>query len=187
MPRVQITKEKILDTALRLLIRDGYEKVTIKAIANEIGCSTQPISWTFGNMENFRIALAEYALQYVNNKMHSAAGGAMEEYGRVGVVYIDMAFDEPHLVHFLHADEKRLQGSVGFGYSFDEKVKARRKKAFADQYGCTETQAERFMLDMLIYTQGLVSVILFGGLNIDKETAYRMLRETAEKIMSKGC
>ena len=68
MPKVKITKEKILDTALRLLIRDGYKKVTIKTIANEIGCSTQPISWTFGNMENFRIALAEYALQYVNKK-----------------------------------------------------------------------------------------------------------------------
>ena len=63
-PRVQIPKEKILETALQLLIRDGHEAITIKAVAKELGTSTQPISWTFGNMENFRTALAEYALNY---------------------------------------------------------------------------------------------------------------------------
>ncbi|MDY4839983.1 MAG: TetR family transcriptional regulator, partial [Lachnospiraceae bacterium] len=41
-PRVQIPKEKILETALQLLIRDGYEAITIKAVAKELGTSTQP-------------------------------------------------------------------------------------------------------------------------------------------------
>ena len=79
-------------------------------------------------MENFRVALAEYALSYANKKMYSASTNAMEEYGAVGIAYVDMAFDEPNLIRFLRSDEKRLQGSGGLGHSFDEKSKTERKK-----------------------------------------------------------
>ena len=55
MPRsVQITKEKILTAALDVLIREGYSAVSIKSIARELNCSTQPIAWQFGNMDNMR-------------------------------------------------------------------------------------------------------------------------------------
>ena len=178
-PRVQIPKEKILETALQLLIRDGHEAITIKAVAKELGTSTQPISWTFGNMENFRTALAEYALAYANQKMHSDSYDSMEAYGKVGTGYVDMAYDEPNLIRFLRLDEKRLQGSGGLGGSFDEKAKADRRKAFAGQYGCTEEEAEKFMLNMMIYTQGLVSMILADGINIAREDAHQLLHKMA--------
>ena len=43
----KIPKELILEYALKMLIRDGYAALNIKALAKEIGCSTQPISWHF--------------------------------------------------------------------------------------------------------------------------------------------
>ena len=179
MPKVQIPKEQVLEAALQLIIREGHEQVNIKTVAQELGRSTQTISWTFGNMENFRIALADYALAYANSKMRSDSSNAMEEYGRVGCGYIDMAIDEPNLIRFLRSDEKRLQGSGGLGGSFDNKMQAVRRTALARQYGCTDEEAGKFMLHMLIYTQGLVSMILAGGLNIDRKTAYSLLDETA--------
>ena len=69
MPRsVQITKEKILTAALDVLIRDGYSAVSIKSIARELNCSTQPIAWQFGNMDNMREALTKEAVTYANKK-----------------------------------------------------------------------------------------------------------------------
>lgn len=41
--KAQISKEIILETALRMLIREGYNSITVKTLAAEIGCSTQPI------------------------------------------------------------------------------------------------------------------------------------------------
>ena len=52
-----------------MLIRDGYDSINIKNVAKEIGCSTQPISWHFGNMDGFRTALTEKAGQYVKGKL----------------------------------------------------------------------------------------------------------------------
>ena len=182
-PKVQIQKEKILETAVQLLIRDGYEAITIKTVAKELGSSTQPISWTFGNMENFREAPAEYALEYANRKMHSDSDDPMEAYGKVGTGYIDMAFDEPNLIRFLRSDEKRLQGSGGLGGSFDDRAKADRQKKLAEQYCCTEEEAGKFMQNIVIYTQGLVSMILSGGLHIGREEAYQLVHEMAEILM----
>ena len=45
--KIQITKKIILETALQMLIRDGYTSITVKTLAAEIGCSTQPIVWHF--------------------------------------------------------------------------------------------------------------------------------------------
>lgn len=41
----RIPKDQILDAALKMLIRDGYDSINIKTLAKELGCSTQPISW----------------------------------------------------------------------------------------------------------------------------------------------
>ncbi len=97
----KIPKETILQHALDMLIRDGYSSINIKTLAKRIGCSTQPISWHFGNMENFRNALTEYALDYANEKMLSASEG-MSAFSNVGIGYINLAFDEPNLFRYLY-------------------------------------------------------------------------------------
>ena len=43
--KVTISRDMILEAALKILIRDGYAAVNIKTIASEIGCSTQPVVW----------------------------------------------------------------------------------------------------------------------------------------------
>ncbi len=53
--KTTISKEVILDAALKMLIRDGYASVNVKTLAAEIGCSTQPIVWHFENMEGLRL------------------------------------------------------------------------------------------------------------------------------------
>ena len=97
----KIPKETILQHALEMLIQNGYASINIKALAKRIGCSTQPISWHFGNMENFRNALTEYALDYANEKMLSASEG-MSAFSNVGIGYIDIAYDEPNLFRYLY-------------------------------------------------------------------------------------
>ena len=66
-----ISKELILHTALQMLIEEGYSSINIKTLSQKIGCSTQPLVWHFENMDGLRKALAEYALNYANDKNNS--------------------------------------------------------------------------------------------------------------------
>ena len=66
--KVTISRDMILEAALKILISDGYAAVNIKTIASEIGCSTQPVVWHFENMDGLRQALSEYAGEYAAKK-----------------------------------------------------------------------------------------------------------------------
>lgn len=54
MPKQRITKEMILDVAFKLTREKGYEQVVVKNIADEMGCSVQPVYSYFNNMEGVK-------------------------------------------------------------------------------------------------------------------------------------
>ena len=43
MPKQRITKEMVVEAAFTLARDGGMQEVTVKAIAEKIGCSVQPI------------------------------------------------------------------------------------------------------------------------------------------------
>ncbi len=185
MPKVQIPKEEILEAALQVILRDGHRGMNIKTVAAQLGRSTQTVSWAFGNMENFRKEVADYALSYANRKLLVDSPNVLEEYGGVGYHYIDLAFDAPNLIRFLRSDGKNLMAGGGFGGSFDPQKGEKRKRAMVALCGCTPEQAERYMLDVVIYTQGLVSLILAGGVPLSRENAHQLLATAGAALLPK--
>ena len=66
--KTQITRQIILENALQLLLKEGYEAITVKTLAERIGCSTQPIVWHFENMQGFRKAFLDYCIAYAKSR-----------------------------------------------------------------------------------------------------------------------
>ena len=64
MPAVKkVTREKIVDAAVRVLQEDGYSAVNARSVAKKLGCSTQPIYSEFQNMEELKAALTARAVE----------------------------------------------------------------------------------------------------------------------------
>ena len=55
-PKVKITKEDIISTALDLIRRGGDGQINARAVASALGCSTQPIFSNFKSMEELEEA-----------------------------------------------------------------------------------------------------------------------------------
>lgn len=174
-PKTQIPKEKILKTGLDLVIREGYEVINIKRLAKELGCSTQPISWSFGNMEAFREELFRYSLNYMNSKMRPNGTNPAAAFFSVGETYVNMAFDEPNLIRYLRTDSKGLVHLGGIGAVFDEEKNKSLREALCRVVGISEEKAREFMNTVVIYTQGLVTFIIDGTIMVSREGAIRML------------
>ena len=100
--KTTISREVILEAALKMLIRDGYASVNVKTLAAEIGCSTQPIVWHFESMEGLRRALSEYAMAYAAKKAASNYENKLESFEFLGRSYVKMALREPNLFKFLY-------------------------------------------------------------------------------------
>ncbi|MCI7768115.1 MAG: TetR/AcrR family transcriptional regulator [Oscillospiraceae bacterium] len=177
---VRIPKEKLLQTGLEMIKRDGYSSINITSLAKEAGCSTQPVAWHFGNMENFRKELSEFAQNYVNEKMRTDCSDPLMSFLHTGKVYVDMAFDEPKLVSFIRLGESGTVFSEGSGFVFDDKRNSALAAAIARKFGISEDTAAEFMQAAMVYTHGLTTLISTGVLSCERARAYEMLTDFGE-------
>lgn len=178
----KIPKETILKHALEMLIQNGYASINIKALAKRIGCSTQPISWHFGNMENFRNALTEYALGYANEKMLSASEG-MSAFSNVGIGYIDIAFDEPNLFRYLYMSGESGYHAGGFDIFTTADANSAMIEQIAKQLGISADKVNDFFRNTIIYTHGLACFVVSGLIKATKEELYAMVNQGAYGFM----
>lgn len=181
--KVQISKEIILQAALDMLIRDGYSSINVKTLAKEIGCSTQPIVWHFGNMDGLRMALAEYARVYANNKMLSAANHAVEAFEHIGRAYVEIAAKEPNLFRFLYLDENREKHINHFEAITASKGYADLIQKIADDLDIPEENAGRYLQNTVIYAHGIATLVATKVITASEEEMMTMINCAADAFL----
>lgn len=185
MPRsVQITREKILTAALDVLIREGYSAVSIKSIARELNCSTQPIAWQFGNMDNMREALTKEAVAYANQKMMPTSTNCIEAFWQIGYGYINLAFDTPNLFRFVYMGESKNYCRGGFNSILTDKGNAVLIDKLYQYLNISKEQADMLFQRMIVYTHGMVSLVVAGVLNCTKEQVYSIVKNFGLDLLS---
>ena len=180
--KATISKEVILDAALKMLIRDGYASVNVKTLAAEIGCSTQPIVWHFENMEGLRRALAEYAMK----KAATESANKLESFEFLGRSYVKMALKEPNLFKFLYLGENPM----GKPYNLKDVGRAKNKEMIAmiaEQTGLNEEQVIRFVRNTIIYSHGIATMLATGVLKGTEKEMMDMINKAADAfILNEG-
>ena len=184
--KATISKEVILDAALKMLIRDGYASVNVKTLAAEIGCSTQPIVWHFENMEGLRRVLAEYAMAYAAKKAASDSANKLESFEFLGRSYVKMALKEPNLFKFLYLGENPM----GKPYNLKDVGRAKNKEMIAmiaAQTGLNEEQVIRFVRNTIIYSHGIATMLATGVLKGTEKEMMDMINKAADAfILNEG-
>ncbi len=183
--KTQISREVILDTAFRKLIRDGYSTINITTLAQEIGCSTQPIAWHFGNMEGLRNALLQYSLAYMRN--HFALNGDATASMLTEIVrrYIDLAFDSPNLYKYLYmSDQDRAQTEElihAVRFQNNEKLLS----LLQEEYGVSREATQRYLLDLQFYVHGIASSVVAKVPFSSKEDVMSLIHDANEAFLDK--
>ena len=184
--KATISKEVILDAALKMLIRDGYASVNVKTLAAEIGCSTQPIVWHFENMECLRRALAEYAMVYAAKKAATDSANKLESFEFLGRSYVKMALKEPNLFKFLYLGENPM----GKPYNLKDVGRAKNKEMIAmiaAQTGLNEEQVIRFVRNTIIYSHGIATMLATGVIKGTEKEMMDMINKAADAfILNEG-
>ena len=174
----KIKKEDMLQAALELVSRDGYAALNIKAVARELGCSTAPISWQFGGMDGLREELIPFAEQYVEDKYYSWNENEVAAFEQRGRGTIDLALENPNLFRFLYTGERSQILSTGFRLQTNNPDTDNMYQKMADLLGITLNQVMDFAMTMMVYTQGIGTLIASGIVKDTKENMYRMLHNT---------
>ena len=183
--KTQISRELILDTAFRMLVRDGYGSINITTLAREIGCSTQPIAWHFGNMEGLRDALLRHCLDYMKNHFTLSGDSTVPMLAEIQRKYIDLAFDHPNLYKYLYmTDQDRMQTEAllqTLRFPSCEKI----LHLLQQEYDVNEEAARRYLLDLQLYVHGIASFAVSKIPFSSKEDVLVMIHDANEAFLAK--
>lgn len=92
MPKsTTITKEMIIETAFEMVRKEGFEVLSARNIAKKIGCSTQPIYWSYKNMDDLKAEICQKAVLHLQN--------AMSQYKKTGNPFLDLGLGYVRMAH----------------------------------------------------------------------------------------
>lgn len=179
-PKVRITKEDIVQTAIELVRKNGEQAINARAIASALHCSTQPVFSNFATMEELhRAVIAACYDLYLDFLKTEAESGAYPPYKSFGMAYIRFAEEQKELFKLLFMCDRQgeaLTPSVDFTASVDMIMAAN---------GITREQAELIHLEMWTCVHGIGTMLATSFLSLDRELISRMLSDVYQGLRAK--
>ena len=170
--KIKVSREDIVAAALELVRKGSSSALSARAVAAELGCSTQPIFSNFPNMEGLYSAVIGSAWeQYTRRISAEMAQGRFTPYKASGMSYIHFAVEEPNLFRLLFMRDRIAGGDAENIYP-DEVI-----RAIVRQTGMSDEAARRFHREMWVFVHGLATMYVTGFSAYDEESASVMISD----------
>lgn len=173
MPKAKISREMIVDAAFEVARSDGAENVNARTVAENLGCSTQPVMYHFARIEDLKRAVYEKADRFHTEYLMNIEGFENGVMLGIGLNYIRFAIQEPHLFRFL------FQSGFSVGNSLPEIIDSDDiKPLLAMMSGAMETtleQTKKVFVTIAMFAHGYASIIANSSLEYDEALAAEQL------------
>lgn len=172
-PKVKITKENIIETAMDITREQGAQAVNARTVAAVLGCSTQPIFSNFATMEDLRFAVVAEAdklcSEYMRREMER---GDYPPYKASGMAYIRFAKEEKELFRLLYMRDRRGE-RVPAEFELGQPMEG----VVYTATGLEGDRAKRFHLEMWAFVHGIATMFATGFLDMPWEWVSHMLTD----------
>lgn len=118
-PTVRFTRDAVLHAACQLMRREGMEALNARAIAKELGGSTQPIFRRFTNMEDLHRELILYVARQFQAHAEADMAQSDSPYIQLCTTYLLYGRDEPELFKLLFMRDRVSEGQYSDQTNFD--------------------------------------------------------------------
>lgn len=118
-PTVRFTRDAVLHAACQLMRREGMEALNDRAIAKELGGSTQPIFRLFTNMEDLHRELILYVARQFQAHAEADMAQSDSPYIQLCTTYLLYGRDEPELFKLLFMRDRVSEGQYSDQTNFD--------------------------------------------------------------------
>lgn len=118
-PTVRFTRDAVLHAACQLMRREGMEALNARAIAKELGGSTQPIFRLFTNMEDLHRELILYVTRQFQAHAEADMAQSDSPYIQLCTTYLLYGRDEPELFKLLFMRDRVSDGQYSDQTNFD--------------------------------------------------------------------
>lgn len=153
-PTVRFTRDAVLHAACQLMRREGMEALNARAIAKELGGSTQPIFRLFTNMEDLHRELILYVARQFQAHAEADMAQSDSPYIQLCTTYLLYGRDEPELFKLLFMRDRVSEGQYSDQTNFDLVFNTIKKETPLD-----DETAMRFFERTWLFIHGLAVCI----------------------------
>ena len=183
--KTQISKEVILEAAFKMLLRDGYSTISITSLGKEIGCSTQPIAWHFGNMDGLRDALLQHCLEHIRTHFAISGDSVSSILTEIQRRYIILAFDYPNLYKYLYMTDQDCKQNQELIAAIRFPNYEQLLCQLQQDHGVSKSAAQRYLLDVQLYVHGIASCAVANIPVSFKDDVMTMIHDANEAFFAK--
>lgn len=177
-PKIRLSKPAILSAAVELVRESGPDALNARALAQRLGCSTQPIFSNYASMEALRTDVIAAGMERYHRYLAEDMGsGQYPPYKASGMGYIRFALEEKELFKLLFMRDRS-------GENITDDVEELRPilTLIQDKTGMSFARSRQFHLEMWIYVHGIATMLATGYLPWTMEDISAMLTDAFEGL-----
>lgn len=177
----KVTRDDIINAALDVLRERGFSAVNARSVAKKLGCSTQPIYFSFANMDELKTELTKRAVDEHVGRVIAAIrsnDGTRSHYSDYGIGFIHFAMQEKQLFRWLYLEDGQI-GKKELDVLLPEII-----KTIVDEYGYPEQTARLFHRDMAIFAYGLAILLNTDTLSLSEYEIEKHLARNFRSLTS---
>lgn len=179
-PKVKISKEDIVKTALELVREHGEEAINARAVAAALGCSTQPVFSNFETMEDLKAAVIHAAYErYFGFLKNEAESGKYPQYKSFGMAYIRFAKEESTLFRLLFMRDRSGE-TLSVAPDFEASV-----QMIMQANGVSEEVARRMHFELWTCVHGIGTMLATSFFSLEWEQISDMLTDVYQGIRAR--
>ena len=172
-PKVQITREMVLNAAFDVVRAEGHERLNARRIAERLGCSTQPVLYNFKTVDEIREAVYKLADEYHTKYILPEKADGPSPMLSLGLSYIRFGHEERHLFRFLF--QTNSFGSLDVDALLRDERLSPVLSIVAEGLGCDLEKARELFLVFFAAVHGYASLLANNAMEYDEKQSVKML------------
>ena len=180
-PKVKITKERIVQTAIELIRENGESAINARSVAAALECSTQPVFSNFATMEELRYAVVTAAYEiYLSFLSKEAESEKYPKYKAFGMAYIRFAKEERELFKLLFMRDRTGEDTSTSPEDFEESA-----KIIMAANGISIEEARLIHLETWSCVHGIAVMLATSFLPLEEDLISNILTDVYQGIRSR--
>ncbi len=172
-PKARITKAMIVDAAFAVVRKYGVDDINVRKVANEIGCSTQPVMYHFKTVEELKAEIYDLATKFFGDYLLAGDGEDKFDLKALCSRYLQFARDEGFLFKFIF-QSGRFKGDH-FDKLFGSEDRLKVIDGITKSTGFDEKQSKIVSAAMFSAVHGYASLIANRNVEYSEEISNTLL------------
>ncbi len=171
-PKVKISKEMVADASFEVIRKKGHESLNARTISEYLGCSTQPVLYSYKTMDEIREAAYEIADGYHTGFIMP---GEKDENPMLtlGLNYVRFGQEEKNLFRFLFQTDKF--GGKDVGALMSDPGLSEIMEIMATGLSVDVGKAKEMFLTFFCVAHGMASLLANNSMEYDEGQCRKML------------